>query len=46
MSCVVGSVAVGGAGLVKWLWELFWWKVRYWCGRCYQMVMGAVLVGL
>ena len=43
-SCVGGSVAIGGAGVIKWIWELccfsFWW------GWCDHMVMGAVLVGV
>jgi len=45
-SRVGGSVATGGAGVIKCSWELFWWECSYWWGWCDQMVMGAVLVGV
>jgi len=44
--CVGGSVDIGGAGVIKWLWELSWWESSYWWGWCDQKVMGAVLVGV
>ena len=45
-SCVGGSVAIGGAGVIKCLWELCWWEYSYWWGWSNQMVMGAVLMGV
>ena len=43
-SCVGGSLAIGGVGMNKWLWQLCWWECSYWWGWCDKMVMGAVLV--
>jgi len=40
------SVAIVGAGVIKWLWELCWWECSYWWGWSDQMIMGAVLVGV
>jgi len=45
-SCFGGSVAIGGAGVIKCLWELCWWECSYLWGWCDQIVMGAVLVGV
>jgi len=44
--CVGGSVSIGGAGVIKWLWKLCWWECSYWWVWCEQMIMGAVLVGV
>ena len=43
-SCVGGSVAIGGAGVIKWLWELCCWQCSYWWGWCDQIIMGALMV--
>jgi len=43
---VGGSLAIGGAGVIKLLWQTCWWGCSYWCVWCDQMVMGAVLVGV
>ena len=44
-SCVGGSVAIGGAGDFKWLWELCWRDCSYCSGWCDPMFMGNLLVG-
>ena len=45
-SCVGGIVAIGVAGVMKWLLELCWWVCSYCCGSSHRIVMGAVLVGV
>ena len=40
------SAAIGGAGVIKWLWQLCWWACRYSWGRCEQIFMGDMLVGV
>jgi len=40
------NVAIGGAGVIKCLWELCWWVRSYCWGWCDKMFMGVVLVGV
>jgi len=44
-SCVGGDLAIGGAGVIKWLWELCWLECSYWWCWCELEVIGAVFVG-